>query len=384
MNGGGGRMASRSGGAAMGSNGYGMDDSYDSFGVDTPGSRIKSVQAGSSPNSFDYSRGGDHGSYRDDYYESDDYYGRDDFCRKDKSLRDAGVKDEPSSALGSIASNAQKRVKEIDRYVNDDIDDRPRAPRGRRARKYKLPEPGSNIGEYGGDGRRRNNDNSRYPPGRPRRSRRMDDSSGYDEYDSYDEYGTNGMSTSRGRRGPEYQESRDDSYSYNNGYESKRTDGYNNDYEDADDRRYDAPRGRSGDSRPPPRRRNDRYNDYEDYDDRDDRRYDDAPRGRSGSMRRGRGDDFYDDRDDRRYNAPRGRRSPRRGDDGGWGMESRSFGSRSVDYRSFNDGYDYGYDDRSGPRRRDYERGQSLVDYQLRPPRRRGPPPPDAYLPPPY
>ena len=407
---GGASMGSRSGGAAMGSQGYGMNDSYDSFDVDTPGpggysaarnvqnalsslsdsvgsrsSRYgQSVDVGSTPTYYDYSKG-DRGS-------SWDSFGR------EKSLRDAGVKDQPSSALGSIASYAQREWKEIDRYVYEDVDDRPRAPRGGR---YKLPQPGSTIGEYASnDMRGYSAARSRYPPQRSesrRGPRRMDDfDSGYDDYETSGRY----ESTSRGRspQGPnrgydEYEnngygpgpqrQSRDDIYS-SNAYGSSRRDGYDSDYNDYDhdDRRYDdAPRDRGrrrdDDRYPPPRRNRRREGPYDD----DDEYYDyDEPRGRrSEGMHRARDrfsdENEYYEREPRRRPPPRRRRDPR--DEGRGG---RPFGvnrGRDIDYQSMNRD-DYGYGDRDRRRdslRRDYEynghRGQSLVDYQVR---RRGPP----------
>ena len=347
--GGRGSMASRSGGAAMGaSQGYGND------GMDSPypggystGSRSsrngQSVDVGSTPTYYDYSKGDRGSSY--------DSYGR------EKSLRDAGVKDEPSSALGNIASYSQRRLKEIDRYVYEDVDDRPYAPRGGG---YKLPEPGSTIGvdgDYHGDDRRRPRRGEEYFPPPQRRSRRRDDyrrddmyeprprrsGGGYDESDGYE----NASMGRRDSRPPRQPRIPDDSYasssygdrkmnSYDseqreslraqNSYGSRRRgmdDGYENDYYDERDD-YDAPRGR--------RRRRDDYDEY-----RDDRRYDEPPRRRErrGGMRDRYEDDYYEgpprrpprrrldpmdsfgyDSRDRRREGIRSRRSGHRGQPG--------------------------------------------------------------------
>lgn len=73
----------------------------------------RSVQ-GSSPSSFDFSKG-DRGSYWGSSYPRD----------KHLSLRDAGVKEHPNSVLGSIAASSQRQMKEIERYIYYEDDEYP-------------------------------------------------------------------------------------------------------------------------------------------------------------------------------------------------------------------------------------------------------------------
>lgn len=66
-----------------------------------------SAMGGGGWNGSDYG-GGDQGH-------TSEYYSR----LKVDSVRDAGVKDQPSSVLGSIASASRRRMKEIERYVHE-------------------------------------------------------------------------------------------------------------------------------------------------------------------------------------------------------------------------------------------------------------------------
>lgn len=75
-------------------------------------SRYSQSVQGSSPSTFDFSKG--------DRY-SDNPNSRDRYL----SLRDAGVKDYPSTGLGSIAASSQRRMKEIERYIYYGDDDNP-------------------------------------------------------------------------------------------------------------------------------------------------------------------------------------------------------------------------------------------------------------------
>ena len=90
----------------------------------------------------------------EDQGHTSDHYSR----SKVDSVRDAGVKDRPSSVLGSIASASRRRMKEIERYVHEQ--EGMSFPNPKRF----VPRQGSAEGGDGGFDRRNYPDSySRYP-----------------------------------------------------------------------------------------------------------------------------------------------------------------------------------------------------------------------------
>ena len=285
------------------------------------------------------------------------------------------MKVRPNSVLGSIASSSRKRVKEIERYVYEE--DVISYPNARRQQGYRG---------RGGDARQGySEDDVRMP--RPREMLPPSDqyqytesrNSGYDD-DSYlsDDQGRyNDDDNSRSRPPPPTASARDP---------QRRTD--YEEYNNRDDR-YAAARGRQNrfsDEDYPPHRRP-----RVDYHDDDDSRAPYPPQRRPRA-------DYYDDDDSRSPYPPQRRPRLDLYDDyviPGWGG-GRSFGSRNVDYLSMNRPFDRrrgsgdreytGYNtqqirpprlngeftgENQSRRRRGYV-GQSLIDYQVKPPSRRG------------
>jgi len=276
----------------------------------------QSILARSSPSTFDVSKG-DRASSWDNSYSTN------------KSLVDAGKKDHPGSKLGFLASSTSRRVKEIDRCVYDD--------ECRPAGGQSMPQIGSTVGEFG-------------------------DFGGYDKNSYYED--NSGYPLQQSNVADPYQ---------SDVYEPSRTGQYDSDYDtygrdDSYDDRYDS-RGIGRRNTFDKSTKNtfgrvrDRFADDDEY---FDPMYD--------SPRQGPREDYYDD-------------TPRRPNGG-----TRPFGvdRRNIDYQSMNRPLDgsnkenYGYNTRNRQPRGigEFDRpvqskwghvGQSLIDYQVKPPRRRGP-----------
>lgn len=283
-------------------------------------------------------------------FDRDRSFSWDDPNPRSKSIRDAGLKDRPASVLGSIASSSKRPIKEIERYVYEEEDTRgPSVGRSMRRR-------GSPIGEFGGYERRSYDYDSPRSPSR----RSYDEDNFLDDeyYESDDRY------SPRDRRPRRRSMDRgiDDRFVGEGEFDDPmydarervpndrrwREEQYDDEYE-----YYDEPRSR----RPRKRRRREEY-----FEDAPRERYsrgeyyDDSPRRRP--MR-----DMRDDYDD-------GPRNP------SWGDRPFGVNRRNIGYQDMNGSYytrnrrpTIGDFDRPAPSRRGHV-GQSLIDYQVRPPRR--------------
>lgn len=347
---------------------YGDQSSYGGFdeatGAGYSAARNSQSVLGSLSDRASPQRMSRYGQSTQDGYSSSKYdYGmRDQYSMWDyskprvESIRDAGVKDRPSSVLGSIASLSQKRMKEIERYVyEEDGLSRPNP-------NTFLKQNGYRGVDYEGYSRQNYAEDDQYSYNA--------ESENIDQYDlDYDSY-QSGVQRRYGNDDSSYLPQRVNAANPYSSvlYQPRRMDQFGSDYDNYESDDQYAPRGRGWNA------------------------FDKSTRNTFGRVRKR----FSDDEDDEYFDSVNGRRRPpysqRRPrvdyyNDSGWG--SRQFGadSRNIDYQSMNRPFDRQSRENSGyntqirlPRTMgEFDGhvqskwghiGQSLIDYQVKPPRR--------------